>query len=103
MAEEAHPQPSEHVLSNDGREILGHKPHHLHCRGGTQVQDRDEEQALGPAQRQLLIHDLLHQERRNQLQHRSQEHRDAHQGEQPAPGLENGPQLAQGNTALLLG
>ena len=97
MAEEAHPQPAEHALRNDGREILGQKPHHLHGCGGTQVQGRDPEQALGPAQRQVLIHDLLHQERWSQLQHRAQEHRDAHQGEPPAPGLEYGPQLAQGH------
>ena len=103
MGEEAHPQPAEHALRNDGREILGQKSHRLHGRGGTQVQGRDPEQALGAAQLQMLIDDLLHQERRHQLQHRAQEHRDAHQGEPPAPGREHGPQLAQGHTTVLLG
>ena len=38
--------------------------------GGAQVQGGDPEQALGPAQRQVRIDDLLHQERRRQLQPR---------------------------------
>ena len=94
MAEEAYPQPAEHALRNGRREILGQKPHHLHGRGGPQVEGRDGEQALGPAVGQRPIDDLLHQQRRSQLHHRAQEHRDTHQGEPPAPGLEHGPQLA---------
>ena len=103
MGEEAHAQAVEQALRNDGREIFGQKPHSLHGCGGTQVQGCDPQQALGAAQRQMLIHDLLHQERWHQLQHRAQEHRDAHQGEPPAPGHEHSPQPARGHTILLLG
>ena len=84
----AREQRVEHALRDNGREILGQKPHTLHCRGSTQVDSRDAEQALGAAQLQMLIYDLLHQERRHQFHHRAQEHGDAHQGEGPAPGRE---------------
>jgi hypothetical protein len=63
MAEEAHPQPMKHALRNGSREIFGQKTHHLHGRGSPQLQGRDPEQTLGPAQRQLPIHDVLYQER----------------------------------------
>jgi hypothetical protein len=94
MRNEADAQTAEHALGDRRGEVAVEERHRLDGGAGSEIEDREQEQAGRPADEQMVVDDCANDERGSELERRGGEHEhDDGDGSCP-PGLQQVRQIA---------